>query len=307
MDLFGQWVEETRRHGEDFDRSWALAHLAVAESVVGSSTTEHAVGDEALELARRCGSPFLIALALYAKSECVLDEDPELALAQVEEGVDIGRNSGNRFAYGLCLSTLASLTGRLGEPAQALPLYRLAVQNWRDADNWTNQRILLRNVAEFAARIGEPKLTARLLGALDASGEMLGAGSGPEGARLADAVRIARRSLGDDGYDQLVREGARVAPPVLVRETLNMLDQVIARAGTAGDDGEPRRSTPGALSPREREVVALLCTGLTNREIGARLFISERTVDTHISRIRRKLGTTTRTQLAVWGLKHPMP
>jgi DNA-binding NarL/FixJ family response regulator len=86
-----------------------------------------------------------------------------------------------------------------------------------------------------------------------------------------------------------------------------MLDQVIARAGTAGDDGEPRRSTPGALSPREREVVALLCTGLTNREIGARLFISERTVDTHISRIRRKLGTTTRTQLAVWGLKHPMP
>ena len=45
-----------------------------------------------------------------------------------------------------------------------------------------------------------------------------------------------------------------------------------------------------------------MSSGLTNREIAERLFISERTVDTHITRIRRKLGTTTRTQLAVWGL-----
>ena len=42
----------------------------------------------------------------------------------------------------------------------------------------------------------------------------------------------------------------------------------------------------------------------TNRAIADRLFISERTVDTHISRIRRKLGMTTRTQLAVWGAEH---
>ena len=50
--------------------------------------------------------------------------------------------------------------------------------------------------------------------------------------------------------------------------------------------------------------MALVSTGLTNHEIATRLFISERTVDTHISRIRRKLGTTTRTQLAIWGLHH---
>jgi DNA-binding NarL/FixJ family response regulator len=61
---------------------------------------------------------------------------------------------------------------------------------------------------------------------------------------------------------------------------------------------------PGRLSGREWEVVGLISAGLENREIAARLFISERTVDTHVTRIRRKLGATTRTQVAVWGVDH---
>jgi predicted ATPase/DNA-binding CsgD family transcriptional regulator len=301
MHHFADWVERARRHGDDFDLSWPLAHLAVAESVVGGAATDHTSGDEALALARRCGSPFLIALALYAKSECMIDENPVLAMKQVAEGVAIGSNSGDRFAYGLCLTTFASLTGRLGDPTEALSLYRSAVENWRVAGNWTNQRILLRNLAEFAARIGEFELTARLLAALEASGDMLEAGAGPEGERLADAIDRARRGLGD-GYDEIARDGGQIHPVALVRDTLQLIDRAIARAGTpVGGSGS---SAPGGLSPREQEVVALVATGRTNREIADRLFISERTVDTHITRIRRKLGTTTRTQLAVWGLEN---
>jgi DNA-binding CsgD family transcriptional regulator len=160
---------------------------------------------------------------------------------------------------------------------------------------------LLRNLAEFAARIGEFELTARLLAALEASGDMLEAGAGPEGERLADAIDRARRGLGD-GYDEIARDGGQIHPVALVRDTLQLIDRAIARAGTpVGGSGS---SAPGGLSPREQEVVALVATGRTNREIADRLFISERTVDTHITRIRRKLGTTTRTQLAVWGLEN---
>ena len=53
-----------------------------------------------------------------------------------------------------------------------------------------------------------------------------------------------------------------------------------------------------ALTPREREVAQLITTGLTNRQIGVRLFIAERTVDTHVSRILAKLGCGSRAQVA---------
>jgi len=54
------------------------------------------------------------------------------------------------------------------------------------------------------------------------------------------------------------------------------------------------------LSRREREIAALVAEGLTNREIAARLFISERTVDGHLEHVREKLGVNTRAQVAAW-------
>ena len=55
-----------------------------------------------------------------------------------------------------------------------------------------------------------------------------------------------------------------------------------------------------ALSPREREVAALVAEGLTNRQIAERLFISERTVDGHLEHLREKLGVSSRAQVATW-------
>src|SRR5581483_10858989 len=52
-----------------------------------------------------------------------------------------------------------------------------------------------------------------------------------------------------------------------------------------------------ALSDREREVAALLVDGLTYKEIGARLFISAKTVEHHIARIRHRCGATSRADL----------
>ncbi|MER6671842.1 response regulator transcription factor [Streptomyces sp. NPDC000983] len=53
------------------------------------------------------------------------------------------------------------------------------------------------------------------------------------------------------------------------------------------------------LSPREREILALIGEGLTNREIGKRLYLSEKTVKNHISRLLAKLGVQRRVQAAV--------
>ena len=53
------------------------------------------------------------------------------------------------------------------------------------------------------------------------------------------------------------------------------------------------------LSPRERDILALIGDGLTNREIGKRLYLSEKTIKNHISRLLAKLGVQRRVQAAV--------
>src|ERR1700674_1144723 len=55
-----------------------------------------------------------------------------------------------------------------------------------------------------------------------------------------------------------------------------------------------------SLTRREREVAILVAQGLTNREIATRLFISERTAESHVEEIRGKLGFPSRVQIANW-------
>ena len=62
--------------------------------------------------------------------------------------------------------------------------------------------------------------------------------------------------------------------------------------------------TPDALSPRQREVVALIAEGLSNAEIARRLTVVEGTVANHVEHILRKLTLRSRTQVAVWAVEH---
>lgn len=71
------------------------------------------------------------------------------------------------------------------------------------------------------------------------------------------------------------------------------------RAGAVASDDliEP-------LTPREQEVLRLLATGISNREIAALLFIAESTVKSHVEHVIGKLGVSDRVQAAVWAARH---
>ncbi len=69
-------------------------------------------------------------------------------------------------------------------------------------------------------------------------------------------------------------------------------------------DGEPRDERFDLLSPREQEILALITDGLTNRQIGERLFLAEKTVKNYVSNLLAKLGMQRRTQAAVYGSQH---
>jgi two-component system response regulator DevR len=66
-------------------------------------------------------------------------------------------------------------------------------------------------------------------------------------------------------------------------------------------EGEPRDERLASLTDREREVLTLIADGLSNREIGERLKLSEKTVKNYVSALFAKLGMQRRTQAAVYG------
>jgi DNA-binding NarL/FixJ family response regulator len=79
------------------------------------------------------------------------------------------------------------------------------------------------------------------------------------------------------------------------------LDPAAARALTAALQAP--RSAAESLTARERDVLVLVATGGTNRQIGRHLGVTERTARTHVSNILAKLGLASRTQAAMWAVK----
>ncbi len=83
-----------------------------------------------------------------------------------------------------------------------------------------------------------------------------------------------------------------------------LLHPEITRRLMSGIAGEQSTVSEEPLTDREREVLRCLGRGLSNKEIGTELFISEKTVKTHVSNILGKLGLLDRTQAALYAVKH---
>ncbi|GAB2623615.1 response regulator transcription factor [Streptomyces capparidis] len=85
-----------------------------------------------------------------------------------------------------------------------------------------------------------------------------------------------------------------------------LLQPEVAGALLAGDAGNGAQGRGGTLTEREREVLALIADGRSNREIARALVLSEKTVKTHVSNILMKLDLADRTQAALWAVRHGM-
>jgi DNA-binding NarL/FixJ family response regulator len=116
------------------------------------------------------------------------------------------------------------------------------------------------------------------------------AGRDRDGAARAASEALARaRELGSTW---LIEEIESLA----ARARLNLGEATPAPTGAAsnGDAADD----PFGLTPRERDVLALVASGATNREIGERLHMAEKTASVHVSRILAKLSVRSRTEAA---------
>lgn len=85
---------------------------------------------------------------------------------------------------------------------------------------------------------------------------------------------------------------------------LAAIDALTTRYGLAPKSAQPATSGTDVLTRREREVIALIARGVSNRGIAETLVISERTAENHVANILGKLGCTSRAQAAAYAVEH---
>ncbi len=137
-----------------------------------------------------------------------------------------------------------------------------------------------------------------------------------DSATLSDSARVVvfswttdldlvRRSLaaGAAGY---LTKAITADELVAALERIHAGEQVLSLGEASASAAEILGRWPGdldGLSPREAEVLALICQGLTNDDITRRAFIAMNTVKSHIRSLYRKIDVTTRSQAVRWGLE----
>jgi DNA-binding CsgD family transcriptional regulator len=195
---------------------------------------------------------------------------------------------------GMALSTRARVATAAGEPEQAERDAReaLAVAAEVDAHLFTSDA--LECLAGLAGYAGSHREAARLFGAADTVRKVTGA------VRFkiyndgyTTALEAIRDVLGHNDFENAWSEDAAMS-------TLEAI--AYARRG----HGERKRPTSGwgALTPTERDVVRLVSEGLANKDIATRLFVSPRTVQSHLTHVYNKLGVGSRVQLVQEAARH---
>jgi DNA-binding CsgD family transcriptional regulator len=152
---------------------------------------------------------------------------------------------------------------------------------------------ILECIAALASDAGGYREAARLFRAAEGIRQRMGA------VRLkawdADfeaSLAALRDAMGEDDFESGWAEGAALST-----------DEAIAYA-QRGHGQRKRPSGWASLTPTERDVVRLVSEGLANNDIATRLFVSPRTVQTHLTHVYNKLGLTSRVQLVQEAAHH---
>ncbi|MGY4770257.1 ATP-binding protein [Kribbella sp. CWNU-51] len=181
----------------------------------------------------------------------------------------------------------------------ATRLFREAIRLWQPLNGRTGIAFCVQALSWCAGSSAPGASAARLLGASRAVWRSTGAHvdqTTPYSRFDDQAEERIRAAIGDAAFDREFELGAAYSFEQAVALALGeeKVNHRVARTGLAGK-----------LTPREHEIAGLVGEGLSNREIAARLVISQRTAETHVERILGKLAFTSRSQVARWITEHP--
>ncbi len=302
-------------------QAWSAAQLADLGAAIPAAA-------EARRLAQETRQPLIMATADAVQallSALRGDEQSASALAAQAEEICVPIGASAVLAATQLARGLAALGA--GRPADALEHLRRIHDPADPSYHYAVRCYTVGDLAEAAVRSGEAASIGGILREMETAGQRTASPS------LLGGLRYARALLADDAaapaqFDAALRSGrwpfqrARVqlargewlhqhrqnaasrAPLRAARETFDALgvvpwsERARQRLRATGETSRPR--TPQArdqLTPQELQIAQLAAEGMSNREIGQRLYLSHRTVSSHLYRVFPKLGITSRAEL----------
>ncbi|MFF9780586.1 ATP-binding protein [Streptomyces sp. NPDC013978] len=211
---------------------------------------------------------------------------------------------GERWSRSYALWALGHNAWVRGDVESGTELTRAGLDIQRGFNDYVGTALMMELLAWITASRGDHQRAARLLGSVRSLWRHIGTAIAVFGPHLAErhdqCERSVARSLGEEAYEAALTEGGEYDRPA--RAIAYALDtQPVVAASTGPGSGA------GPLTPREREVAALVAQGMSNRRIAAALVLSPRTVDGHVEHILAKLGFNSRTQVAAWVAENKVP
>jgi predicted ATPase/DNA-binding CsgD family transcriptional regulator len=296
-----------------------------------------------LELAGQLDDPLLVTRATQDLGMHLLMAGQQLTRAQqlleaALTGYDRVDHSDDA-SVAIARMSLALTVLYQGDPQRAAQLFADCRAVYQDRwDDWCRAHMLVGSGLVAIANGDSAGATGYLLEALpyrmklgDTVGvaqatELLGravaaCGDYERSARLTGAAHRIWRELGRTGfgislYQKWVKEADERVRAELGERTyraaydegwgFSVEDTIAYALGSHPQPDRPLTAPPPAtpLTPREKQVAHLIAEGLSNKQVAARLVISERTAESHAANILRKLGFTSRAQVAYWIARH---
>lgn len=263
--------------------------------------------EEGMVVGREVGDPELLAAFLTQLCDTfLLQGDLERATVVGDKAVAICREHKHRFMLSEVLCNLGWVALLRGNLERATTLYVESLELKREVGLMLPLPEPLDGLACVATARGETERAVRLFGATQALHELVrNYLTVREYAALREPYLAATRSqLSEEAWETAFAEGRAMGFEETVEYALS--DKKRPSPLVPMPEEPSAAQPPVVLTRREREVASLVAQGLTNRQIASELVIGERTVETHVRNLLKKLGLSSRDQVSVRMSAHPL-
>lgn len=286
----------SRELGDRAGAAAALYHLGMVDIYARMRAKEAwRLFEESLSLRRELGDEVGIGRTLQKMGLLlVVGHDFERAAGLHEESLALARKNGDKLGVVLALWLGALAALGFGDHRQVEKLCEEGLDSALQLKHTHAVTFMLNVLAASAGARDRPARSARLWGASESLLDALGLALGPaERHHYRSYVADARESLGTEAWEAAKQAGRAMSLERAVEYALSE-ERKPPAVGPAGDP----------LTRRQREIASLIARGSSNRDIASELSISERTVETHVGKLLKRLGLRSRSQVAAWAREH---
>jgi DNA-binding NarL/FixJ family response regulator len=311
-ELLEESLTLSREADDKVEIAEALFQLGGTTSKLGDGARAKEIYEEGLAVCREVGYTYRLPDFLLSLGyECLLEGDYKRGAALNEEAVAICREHGYRSKLNYALDNLGWAAILQDDHERARTSYQESLVVSNELGDKMIASESLEGLACISAARREALRAARLFGAAEALQETLREAvayqHSPEEEAWREPYRATARSLlGEDSWEEAVAQGRAMSMEEAIEYALSAEEHSATTPSSPTSHSPPSSAPehPAGLTSREIEVLGLVTAGMTSAQIAKELFLSPRTVETHITSIYHKIGVSSRSAATRFALEH---